>query len=207
MYTVKATVLNARTEWTAAGTNLHIAGFWDDSAWIGQPAGQTTLTELASRETMEVVMEVNTPGLPGAAHILHLIANHGQPIAEATATDNEIALTVDGIAPPEQVRGNVVPGNRLVNLEWQLSDDPRIQGYRVYRRLPGDQWEPAGTSPVAGWADFRVHWDQEYHYRVRSYGYDLGESALSDMTVLKAPVKPTALKQEFKLFLPLLNRQ
>ncbi len=204
-FTIYTTLLNAGTEWTASGTDLTLEGFWDSSVWTQLPTGQATLSELAAGEAVEVSMQVSAPPTPSAGHVLHLIANRGQPVQEATAADNTLALTVGGIAAPDQVRGYVVPGNRMVNLEWQLTNDPRVQGYRVYRRLAGGDWSAVGTSSVAGWADPTSQWDQQYQYKVTSYGYDLGESGYSDVITLDAPVKPTLVEQSHQLYLPVIN--
>ena len=82
-----------------------------------------------------------------------------------------------------------------------------MQGYHVYRRAPGGDWEAAGTSPVAGWVDTSVQWDTDYRYRVSSYGFDLGESTFSDAVLRSTPAKPTITSQPPKQYLPAVINQ
>jgi hypothetical protein len=209
-YTVAANILNAGVAWSGGGTTLAVEAYWDDSAWTGQPAGQASLSSLASGESTQVSMEVSAPALlPGDDHVLHIIANPGQPIEEATASDNAVILSVEGIQPPAQPRGYTVDGKRVVYLQWEVSDDPRVQGYRVYRAAPGEPWEASGTSPVGGWADSNVDWGTQYTYRVHSYGLALEESAAGEIMTLTAPAQPPPLVRDegTVTYLPVMNRR
>jgi len=102
-----------------------------------------------------------------------------------------------------------VDGKRVVYLQWEVSDDPRVQGYRVYRAAPGEPWEASGTSPVGGWADSNVDWGTQYTYRVHSYGLALEESAAGEIMTLTAPAQPPPLVRDegTVTYLPVMNRR
>jgi len=80
-----------------------------------------------------------------------------------------------------------------IDLSWEPNMEPRIAGYRVYRRdLDGDgAWQQLGSQlvPVAAYRDATVVSGRRYAYRVIAVDAAGNESARSDEVVETAPAR------------------
>jgi fibronectin type 3 domain-containing protein len=81
-----------------------------------------------------------------------------------------------------------------IDLSWEPDLEPRVAGYRVYRRdLDGDAasvWQQLGSElmPMAAYRDLSVVAGRRYAYRVTAVSEAGNESAPSGVVVETAPV-------------------
>ena len=113
-------------------------------------------------------------------------------LAESDVSNNSRSVAVGALPPPtglENVDGDA-SGNVII--QWDAVDDPRVTGYRVYRRNPDGSLLHVGASAVPGFADFSAHPEQRYGYFVTSHSARLTESGPS-ATVEAWTLNPDAI--------------
>jgi hypothetical protein len=113
----------------------------------------------------------------------------------------EVAVAMNDVFPPEPpVALIAVPGyagdtdtqKPTIDLSWDPDMEPRISGYRVYRRDPdrdASAWKPLGTelTRVASYRDLDVVAGKRYAYRVTAVSDAGNESAPSGDVIETAP--------------------
>jgi len=137
----------------------------------------------------------------------------GQTLEVRSSPSAEITVAVGDVFPPEAPTGLVaVPGfageaaagqaasqagvqaqRPTIDLSWEPGMEPRIAGYRVYRRdLDGnarDEWRRLGSelAPAPAYRDLTVVAGRRYAYRVTAVDEAGNESGHSDEAVETAP--------------------
>ena len=124
----------------------------------------------------------------------------GQKLESRSAASAAISLTVRDVFPPEVPQGLVaVPGfvgaeqKPAIDLSWEPDVEPRVAGYRVYRREAladhSNRWETITPEPVTGAAyrDATVLAGHRYEYRVTAVSTAGNESGPSAATAETAP--------------------
>ena len=119
----------------------------------------------------------------------------GQQLEVRSAVSPAVTVKVEDIFAPDAPAGLVaVPafegeGNAAksaIDLSWEPNDEPRVAGYRVYRRDAGEaasgEWQLVSGEkllPVAAHRDTEVTSGRRYSYRVTAVGVNGMESAPS----------------------------
>jgi fibronectin type 3 domain-containing protein len=81
---------------------------------------------------------------------------------------------------PQTLLASTRNGIPVTQLQWRGSTDPRVAGYRVYRREPDGRYVPLGASAAEGFLDISAQFGVMRTYAVSSYSRRGVESALSD---------------------------
>lgn len=114
----------------------------------------------------------------------------GRQVEVRSALSPAVTVIVQDVFPPDTPAGLVaVPGfvgegdaaRPAIDLSWEPNDEPRIAGYRVYRRDAGGWRQISGAQPLtnAAYRDTDISAGQRYAYRVTAVGLNGLESAPS----------------------------
>lgn len=125
-----------------------------------------------------------------------------QTLEVRSLPSSAVTVAMLDVFPPEIPAGLVaVPGfvgeqgeKPAIDLSWDPNMEPRIAGYKVYRRdLAGasDSWQRLGSElvPVAAYRDLAVVAGQKYAYRVTAVNEAGNESAPSGEAAETAPAQ------------------
>jgi hypothetical protein len=125
-----------------------------------------------------------------------------QTLEVRSLPSSTVTVAMLDVFPPEIPAGLVaVPGfvgeqgeKPTIDLSWDPNMEPRIAGYKVYRRdLAGasDSWQRLGSElvPVAAYRDLAVVAGQKYAYRVTAVNEAGNESAPSGEAAETAPAQ------------------
>ena len=138
-----------------------------------------------------------------SAHRVRTVMVGGQALELRSLPSAAVTVAMLDVFPPEIPAGLVaVPGfageqgeRPAIDLLWDPDMEPRIAGYRVYRRnLAGDAaqtWQRLGEElvPMAAYRDLTVVAGQKYAYRVTAVNEAGNESGPSGEVVETAPAK------------------
>lgn len=129
----------------------------------------------------------------------------GQTLEVRSVPSAEVTVAMRDEFPPDAPVGLVsVPGfagetdqarRPAIDLSWEPNAEPRIAGYRVYRRDAGaeapDAWQRLDAEPVgvAAYRDATVVAGRKYAYRVTAVNEAGNESARSEEVVETAPAQ------------------
>jgi len=164
---------------------LQLVATWDGPAGVGIPAGAVEVSDAVGSAWREVQVPIQ---LPPAYQIdqerfLFVSINPGGSILESDTSDNSLRLAFGGLPIPTNLDIAMVEENSgAMVLVWDQIDDPRVNGFRVYREtLGGDEplFQPVGSSPIAGFLDLFAVPGERYRYHVTSYSVRGIESAPS----------------------------
>lgn len=113
---------------------------------------------------------------------------------EVTDDNNLGQLDYPGLPVPVHLASSAIPGIPQVQLGWDPIDDPRIDGYRVYRKEADGSWTPMGASPAHGFLDLSASFLVPRTYAVSTYSARGVESPLSKaITVMPVPAAESLL--------------
>jgi hypothetical protein len=129
------------------------------------PGGTIDRTAQLGRTYRYSVQRVRTPTLGG------------RPLEMRSADSGEVTVAMLDVFPPEPATGLVaVPGfaggaRPTIDLSWEPSAEPRVTGYRVYRReFDGGDWvrvsSDSGLLTAPAYRDMTVAPGRRYVYRV-----------------------------------------
>ncbi len=110
------------------------------------------------------------------------------------------AATADTTPPAAPASASATAGDGRVNLDWPDVSDPRLAGYRVYRRAGTGSWSPIATTTSSALTDTKVTIGTTYTYRVTAYDRSENESAPSPEAAARPTSKtyrPAAYKRIF----------
>lgn len=106
--------------------------------------------------------------------------------------DNNVGvLPLAGLPVPNTLVATTRMGMPVTQLQWRGSTDPRVAGYRVYRREPSGRYVPLGASPLEGFLDLSAQFGVMRSYAVTSYSRRGVESELSEPTSAAPEAKIT----------------
>ena len=125
----------------------------------------------------------------------------GHTLEVQSPTSAEVTVAMNDVFPPEPPTALIaVPGyagdadtqKPTIDLSWDPDMEPRISGYRVYRRDPDSDasaWKPLSTelTRVASYRDLNVVAGKRYAYRVTAVSDAGNESAPSGDVIETAP--------------------
>jgi hypothetical protein len=110
----------------------------------------------------------------------------GQTLEARSIPSAELQFAVRDVFPPSVPQGLVaVPAmagaTPAIELAWDADVEPRVAGYRVYRREDGSDWKRIGPDLVteAAYSDSAVTAGRKYWYRVTAVSTAGNESAPS----------------------------
>ena len=142
--------------------------------------------ELRGVPSVEVTVAVRDVFPPEAPVGLAAVPGFAGEPSVGQAPGQSAAQTGEQAAPQIQ--------RPAINLSWEPDLEPRVAGYRVYRRdLDGDAasvWQQLGSElmPMAAYRDLSVVAGRRYAYRVTAVSEAGNESAPSGVVVETAPV-------------------
>ena len=181
----------------------------------GPSSGRSGGLPAAPKQSAEARFRVETDGggtIDRSAQIGHTyrytvqrvrtVVVDGQTLEVRSLPSAALTVAVQDVFPPEPPAGLVAaPGvagegqaqTLAIDLSWEPDMEPRVAGYRVYRRdidgqVPG-AWVRLGTElvPVAAYRDASVRAGHRYAYRVTAVSDARNESAPSSEVVETAP--------------------
>lgn len=178
--TLTVRLRNNGTDWAEAEP-LTIATYWDGPPGVGLPGPTQLLTDLPAGQPQTVQLAPSLP--PGydedQTHTLHVVVNPRLALEESDASNNEQRLVVGALPPPTGLSALDGDASGNIIIHWEAVNDPRVTGYRVYRRNPDGSVLHVGASNVPGFADFSAYPEQRYEYYVTSLSARLNESVPS----------------------------
>jgi len=159
-----------------------------DATGLGDPGGAIDRTAEIGSEYSYTAQQVHAETIGG-----HELQSRGVVSAA-------ISFAVRDVFPPEIPRGLVaVPAfagaeqRPAIDLSWEPDVEPRVAGYRVYRREAlaesPDRWKPIAPELVAGpaYRDATVLAGHRYAYQVTAVSTTGNESGPSGVAVETAP--------------------
>ena len=155
---------------------------WNAPTGTGQPLAQVELASLAAGASRTVPVAFTTPAaaFSDESHVLYARIVPAASLAEVDGGNNEARFEFAGLPIPEALRFVTAPGVAAVQLNWDAPDDPRVIGWRVYRRSAAGDWEPLGATLEKGFLDLSAQFGVPRTYAVASYSARGVESSLSE---------------------------
>lgn len=108
-----------------------------------------------------------------------IVPTRGSAFEDARAEDNQATITKGEMPVPTGLTTRVKTDSPIVGIDWLAPADPRIAGYRVYKRAENGEYVPYGSTPISSFADFFAGFRDVERYRVSSFSARGIESALS----------------------------
>jgi hypothetical protein len=204
-------VLEWMPERLAQGDTVELLRTASEAVQQKQQAGSISAALSSPKEPAEVRLQsdnVSGADLGGAVdrgvvigHTYSYIASRvrtidigGKGLEVRSAPSATVTVQIADVFPPDVPQGLVAvhgfagegPAARpVIDLSWDPNDEPRVAGYRVYRRtldVASDPWHRiSGEEPLAApaYRDSKVLPGQRYAYRVTAIGTNGLESAAS----------------------------
>jgi|GEM_PF-1581804 len=150
----------------------------------GLPLASATVPNLASGERRDFVLSFTAPA---NAHADEENMFYARLMLDAETPDldgdnNVGVLPIPGLPVPQTIAATTRKGMPVTQLQWRGSTDPRVVGYRVYRREANGRYVPLGASAVEGFLDLSAQFGVMRTYAVTSYSRRGVESELSEAT-------------------------
>ena len=163
---------------------VHFA--WDAPPGVGvQAAPPVGLFDLATHGTRRVTQQLAVPADHASDRRRTLFVEVRADGAEfdANAADNQAQASTGAMPVPSDLVVLVRTDSPAMLLQWEAVDDPRIAGYRVYKRAENGDFVPYGSSPEKGYADLFAGFRDVEQYRVTSFSHNGIESDLSEIAI------------------------
>lgn len=187
---VTVSVTNAGSAFSASGdgpVSLHLR--------LGAPTGtaaplaSAALPNFGSGEQRDFVLAFTTPANAFADEESMLYASLvlDADTPDLDGSNNVGVLPLPGLPVPTTLLASNRTGHPVTQLSWRGSTDPRVAGYRVYRREADGRYVPLGASTLEGFLDLSAQFGVMRTYAVTTYSQRGVESPLSD-PVSAAPV-------------------
>ncbi len=180
---------------------------WNLATGTGPALATANLADLAAGGSRDLVMNFNAPATAFAdeQHFLYAKVVPADDMIELSGTNNIGSREFPGLPTPAGLASFTTPGYAPVQLGWDAITDPRIAGFRVYRR-EGNAWTPLGSSPGNGFLDLSAQFGVSRTYAVTSYSIRGVESPMSDsigvMPVIGAPLSGDIFANGFEVVVP-----
>lgn len=166
---------------------MHLHAAWDAPPGVGVPAvDPVPLVGLGGGEGTSIQLNAKVP----AGHAidqrrtLFVEVRAQVPTEDASTGDNAAQVTVGALPVPYHVTTATKIDSPLVTLQWKVDPDPRVAGFRVYRRAENGEFVPYGSSDVPGYADLFAGLSNPEEYRVTSFSINGVESEPSGITLV-----------------------
>ncbi len=175
--TAVATAGGVRVTWQGAGGEFRV--------FRKEDAAEYALAATVQRpEWLDAATEFGKP----YTYMVQSLVKQGEKIAESDLSES-IALTpVDTFPPaaPIGVRASTAPNS--IELNWERSPEPDLNGYRVYRATGGGALEKlADVSVVPAYSDRAVEAGKTYRYAITALDRTGNESARSAVLEVVVP--------------------
>ena len=153
---------------------------WDTGLGTTISADSSQVANLAPGMPSMLSLEVALPVAFASdqARTLEIVINPDRSIDEADFGNNARRLTIGAMPVPVGLNAAASQQGKAILLSWDAVIDPRVSGYRVYRRGSSGVTESAGFSTVNGFADLEALPNETYTYWVVSSSNNLVESEL-----------------------------
>jgi fibronectin type 3 domain-containing protein len=143
------------------------------------PVGNTEARELVDRAT-EYGKEYH--------YLVQAIAKTGTGEVESDLSIEAIITPRDTFPPAIPAGLSAVPATNSIELGWERATDPDLAGYRVYRALPGGDFEKIAETPeTPSYSDRQIESGKQYRYAVSAFDKSGNESNRSDPIEVTAP--------------------
>lgn len=173
---------------------LHAA--WDAPPGAGTDAGfaPVALAPLASGALVTLIRTATVPAghQSDERRTLFVEVKAAAATAEAVGDDNLASHTLGAMPVPQNINAMTMLNSPLVTLAWEAPADPRVVGYRVYKRAESGAFVPYGSTDVPGYADGFAGFRDTERYRVTSYSARGIESEPSTVAIAR-PLQEAAL--------------
>ena len=170
--TATVTIANAGTRYDPAvdGT-ARLMLFWNAPRGRGSALATVDIAALDPGASRSIAVPFTQPAeaLPDEPHTLHVVVVPDAAMNEIAGDNNEGRFGFAGLPVPTGLEFTAPAGASLVQLAWTPVDDPRVAGYRVYRREADGDWVPLGASATAGFLDLSAQFGVPRLYAVTSY--------------------------------------
>ncbi|MBK8283411.1 MAG: hypothetical protein IPK97_00240 [Ahniella sp.] len=159
---------------------------WDAPAGGGISASVVSIPAMIGGAELTFNRSVTTPAGHQSDEVRSLFVDivpvRGSVFDDASSDDNRVVITKGEMPVPTGLGTRTKPNSPIVGLDWLAPNDPRVAGYRVYKRAENGEFLPYGSSPVSGFADFFAGFRNKELYRVTSYSARGIESAPSEVS-------------------------
>lgn len=167
----------------------------------GAPLASATVPDLGAGAQRDFVLTFTTPASAFAdeENMLYASLVLDADTPDLDGSNNFNVLPLPGLPVPTNVLASNRGGIPATQLQWRGSTDPRVAGYRVYRREADGRFVPHGASTVEGFLDLSAQFGVMRTYAVASYSQRGVESPLSD-PVSAAPEAVIAGPEDDEVF-------
>jgi hypothetical protein len=169
---VKVSVLNQGSAWVPdADRNAHVTLWWDN------PQTRTAQTSSAGipaldpggRQTLQFSLPVPAAFHNDERQTLRATIVTSAAVFELDGSNNETSRNLGGMPLPQNPLVVLAPGTRFTNLAWDLSNDTRVKGYRIYVEDEPGAIRPLGSSFNAGFVDLAAQYGAQRRYYITTY--------------------------------------
>lgn len=158
---------------------------WDAPAGSGTTANVFSIPAMPAGGELVLSRTVVVPANHLADDVrtlfVDIVPTRGSAFEDARAEDNAAMITKGEMPVPTGLSTRVKTDSQIVGIDWIAPSDPRVAGYRVYKRAENGEYLPYGSTPISSFADFFAGFRDIERYRVSSYSARGIESALSEI--------------------------
>ena len=182
-----ATPRDVNADTTRDGVRLVWAGSGPSYRVFRRAEGEPGLSVVANTEAREFVDRATEYGKE-YHYIVQAIAKTGTGEVESDLSI-EATIRPRDIFPPATPTGlGAVPATNSIELGWERATDADLAGYRVYRALPGGDFERiAEIAETPSYSDRQIESGKQYRYAVSAFDKSGNESNRSDPIEVTAP--------------------
>jgi fibronectin type 3 domain-containing protein len=167
-----------RLTWSGAGPAYRV---------YRRAEGDPAYTVAANTETPEYLDRATEYG-KSVRYIVQAIAKTGSGEVESDLS-TEATLTPADVFPPAVPAGlTAVPTATSIELNWDRDTEPDLAGYRIYRAVPGGEFQKIGeTTDAPSYSDRQMEAGKKYRYVVTAFDKAGNESKQSAEITVDAP--------------------
>jgi hypothetical protein len=160
-----------------------VTAAWDAPPGVGiKTVAATALAEpLASGARRVLDLQMKTPATHDrdALRTLYVEARMPAETMDANAEDNLATLQIGAMPVPAGIVARTKTDLGAIGLDWDAPADPRVAGYRIYKRAENGEMVPYGSTAVSGYQDVFAGFRNIEEYAVSSFSERGIESELS----------------------------
>jgi len=159
--------------------SVQVKASWNAPVGAGIAAGTFALTATqaanANRDvTFPLTIPANTRTDERQTLFLDIVAD--DEANDIGGIADRVMIEVNAMPVPQAVRVDTRPNSSMVDITWTDDADPRIAGWRVWKRDEEGEWRHLGSTPEPGYIDLRGEPGESVQYRVAAYSANGMES-------------------------------
>ena len=171
---------NLKAESVTEGVRLTWSGAGPAYRVFRRAESETGFTAAGDTEAREFVDRATEYGKT-YRYAVQAIAKTGTGDVESELSEERAIAPKDTFPPAIPAGLTAVPAANSIELAWERNPDADLAGYRIYRALPGGEFEKIGeTGETTSYSDRQVESGKQYRYAVAAFDKSGNESRRSE---------------------------